>query len=241
MNHSGKGSTQPSFIQRVRRVFQHSSDSPASTLVPSPEIKDEQAEPAPAALSLEKTTSRRSNTIPQPPPPLGPGPLPSEADEALSGDAEEEFEYPEGGREAWTVVFGGWCGMVGGFSLMNSVGIIQAYVQENQLKNYTPSTVGWIFSIYLFFIFFGGLQIGPLFDRYGPKYLLIAGSVMMVTMWFTLAECTGSIVYHEYVHEITTDSQSRILALHPGPVYLRRHRVILTLHPLDGCHCPLVL
>jgi uncharacterized membrane protein len=200
MSHSGKGSTQPSFVQRLRSAFRRpqSSDSPTSTLVPSPEIKDEHAEPEPAALSLEKTTSRRSNTIPQPPPPLGPGPLPSEADEAQSGDDEEEFDYPEGGREAWLVVFGGWCGMVGGFSLMNSVGIIQAYVQENQLKNYTPSTVGWIFSIYLFFIFFGGLQIGPLFDRYGPRYLLIAGSVMMVTMWFTLAECTGSKAHHEH-------------------------------------------
>jgi MFS family permease len=40
--------------------------------------------------------------------------------------------------------------------------------------------VGWIFSVYVFLSFFGGLQVGPLFDLNGPRMLIIAGSFCLV-------------------------------------------------------------
>ena len=131
-------------------------------------------------------------TTPLPPPPLAPGPLPSNIENSpLAHTAEEEeIWYPEGGVKAYLVVFGGWCGMIGGFSLMNSVGVMQAYLSENQLRDYSASTIGWIFSIYLFFIFGTSLQIGPVFDAHGPFWLLLAGSIIMVVMFMALAECT---------------------------------------------------
>lgn len=191
MTTQNNGNSKPSLIQRIRETFSRTpSDSPASTLIPS--TSEEKDVDTPASADLEKTASRASNTLPLPPPPLGQGgPLPSDADEAPNAPGEPEvFFYPEGGRDAWLVVFGAFCGMIGGFSLMNSVGVIQDYVQQNQLRDYSPSTVGWIFSIYLFFIYFGGLQIGPVFDKYGPRWCMVAGSIIMVVMFFTLAEAT---------------------------------------------------
>jgi len=143
-------------------------------------------------LPEHDTSNPEKGTRPQPPLPLGPGPIPSDVENDSSSHAgeEEDIWYPEGGLKAYLVVLGGWCGMVGGFSLMNCVGVIQAYLQENQLREYSPSTVGWIFSIYLFFIFGASLQIGPVFDAHGPFWLLLAGSIIMVAMFMALAECT---------------------------------------------------
>lgn len=71
----------------------------------------------------------------------------------------EQF-YPEGGREAWLVVFGSFCAMVACFGIMNTIGTIQTYLASNQLKNYSEGQIGWIFGVYAFISFLGGIQIG---------------------------------------------------------------------------------
>lgn len=71
----------------------------------------------------------------------------------------EQF-YPEGGREAWLVVFGSFCGMVAAFGIMNTIGTFQTYLAANQLRNYSEGQIGWIFGVYVFTSFLGGIQIG---------------------------------------------------------------------------------
>jgi len=168
-------------------------DSSIATPIPSSsesESKD--------TLAEHDISNLEKGTRPLPPPPLGPATIPSNVENNPSAHTveEEELWYPEGGLQAYLVVLGGWCGMIGGFSLMNCVGVIQAYLQENQLRDYSPSTVGWIFSIYLFFIFGTSLQIGPVFDVHGPFWLLLAGSIIMVVMFMALAECTRMFYRH---------------------------------------------
>jgi hypothetical protein len=79
--------------------------------------------------------------------------------------------YPEGGREAWLVVFGSFAGMMASFGFMATIGVFQEYLTSHQLEKYSESTVGWIFSVYVFLSFFGGLQVGPVFDINGPRML----------------------------------------------------------------------
>ncbi|CAZ82643.1 unnamed protein product [Tuber melanosporum] len=88
--------------------------------------------------------------------------------------------YPEGGRKAWSVVLGSFCGMVASFGIMNTIGTFQAHLSEHQLSGYEEGHIGWIFSVYAFISFVGGIQIGPIFDCYGPKWLLVSGTVSMV-------------------------------------------------------------
>lgn len=71
----------------------------------------------------------------------------------------EQF-YPEGGREAWLVVFGSFCGMVAAFGIMNTIGPFQTYLAANQLRSYSEGQIGWIFGVYAFTSFLGGIQIG---------------------------------------------------------------------------------
>jgi len=99
--------------------------------------------------------------------------------------------YPEGGLRAWLVVLGCFSGMTACFGLMNSVGVFQAYLSVHQLSHLPPFTVGWIFSIYVFLAFFCGIQIGPVFDAKGPRWLVVGGTVCLVGGVLGVAESTG--------------------------------------------------
>lgn len=68
--------------------------------------------------------------------------------------------YPEGGWKAWSVVFGAWCAMIPSMGLLNSLGILHAWTSTHQLKDYSESSIGWIFGAYGFFLYFAGAQAG---------------------------------------------------------------------------------
>ncbi|KAK9477235.1 major facilitator superfamily domain-containing protein [Lipomyces japonicus] len=107
--------------------------------------------------------------------------------EKLSEDAQA---YPEGGLQAWLVVFGSWCAMFGAFGIWNSVGIFQAWLATHQLKDHTEGEISWIFSIFSFLFFFCGVQIGPIFDRYGLRVLVLCGSIGFVLSIMLFSICT---------------------------------------------------
>lgn len=88
------------------------------------------------------------------------------------------------------VVFGSFCGMVAALGIMNTVGIYESYLAENQLSNYSKGSIGWILSIYVFLSFGAGLVIGPVFDIHGPRWLLLAGSVLIILCVMLLGICT---------------------------------------------------
>lgn len=71
------------------------------------------------------------------------------------------------------------------------MGIFQAYIAEHMLSGYAESTIGWIFSLYTFLVFFCGVQVRPTFDAYGPKMLVLAGNILLIAMVFLLGLCTG--------------------------------------------------
>lgn len=99
--------------------------------------------------------------------------------------------YPEGGLRAWLVVLGSFSGMTASFGIMNTIGTFQAYLSTHQLASYSPSAVGWIFSIYVFLGFFCGVQIGPIFDAKGPRWIVVAGTVCLLAGTVGVAFSTG--------------------------------------------------
>ena len=106
--------------------------------------------------------------------------------------ASDEITYPEGGLRAYSVVFGSFCGMTASFGFMNTVGTFQAYLSTHQLAHYSSGSVGCIFSLYVFLAFFCGIQIGPIFDAKGPRWLVVAGTVCLVVGAIGVAESTGT-------------------------------------------------
>ncbi|KUI73513.1 Riboflavin transporter MCH5 [Cytospora mali] len=115
-----------------------------------------------------------------PPPPLfvvPSNPGPGQDLERHTSTATDRETYPEGGLQAWLVVLGAWLALVSSLGLMNTLATFQAYLTTHQLADYDDGTVGWIFSVYTFMVFFLGLYIGPLFDKYGPRWLILAGTI----------------------------------------------------------------
>ena len=116
-------------------------------------------------------------------------PIPIEKNQ--SPDQAEAHDFPEGGLRAWLVVLGSFSSMTASFGVLNSAGTFQVYLSMNQLAHESPSAVGWIFSLYAFLTFFCGVQIGPIFDAYGPRWLVFAGTVCLVGGMFSVAESTS--------------------------------------------------
>lgn len=98
--------------------------------------------------------------------------------------------YPEGGLDAWLVVLGSFLGLFASLGLLNSIGSFQAYLQTNQLKEYSSGSISWIFGMYAFLTFFGGVQVGPVFDAKGPRLLVFGGAVLVMIMVVTIGFCT---------------------------------------------------
>ena len=104
--------------------------------------------------------------------------------------SEEGYDIPDGSLQGWLCVFGSFMGFVGSLGLLNSIGTFQAYLEDNQLKNYGSGAIGWIFGMFTFMTFFGGIQIGPIFDARGPRMLVSLGSILIVAMTVGLGSCT---------------------------------------------------
>ena len=143
----------------------------------------------------EKSTLEVFNRVPLVPPGAPEAPIASEKtgqqDEAGPQDEADGDKYPEGGLRAWLVVLGAFSGMTASFGNLNSTGTFQAYVSTHQLAHESPGAIGWIFSLYAFLTFFCGVQIGPIFDAYGPRWLVFAGTVCLFAGMMGVAESTS--------------------------------------------------
>ena len=71
---------------------------------------------------------------------------------------------------------------------MNTQGTFQTYLSTHQLAYYSESSIGWIFGLYIFLCFFCGVQVGPIFDSKGPRWLIFAGSVCLIVSVLGIAE-----------------------------------------------------
>ncbi|CAG7924988.1 unnamed protein product [Penicillium olsonii] len=105
-------------------------------------------------------------------------------------DAEVSWAFPEGGREAWICLAGSVLMMFPSFGFQTAVGSVQDYISTHQLAAYGDRDVGWITAVLVFLTLFLGVQFGPMFDRYGPRILLVCGCLGNFLCYILLAECT---------------------------------------------------
>ncbi|KAF1964956.1 putative MFS monocarboxylate transporter [Bimuria novae-zelandiae CBS 107.79] len=94
--------------------------------------------------------------------------------------AQTSTEAPDGGLTAWSVVLAGWCAMFTSVGWNNTAGVFQTIYQTSLLPSYSPSAIGWIISLQSFLMFVSAPVTGKLFDSYGPRWIMAAGSVLQV-------------------------------------------------------------
>lgn len=104
-------------------------------------------------------------------------------------------DFPDGGTDAWLCVLGGFCALFCTFGLVNCVGVFLSYYVQGPLDGYGESSVAWITSMQIF-VQTGTTAIwGRMFDSYGPRYLLIGGTIVYV---FGLMMTSLSSQYYQF-------------------------------------------
>ncbi|KAH6653061.1 major facilitator superfamily transporter [Truncatella angustata] len=104
-------------------------------------------------------------------------------------------DFPDGGLDAWLTVLGGFCALFCTFGLVNCVGVFLSYYVQGPLSHYGESSVSWITSMQIF-IQTGTTAIwGRVFDNYGPRYLLLGGTIVYV---FGLMMTSLSSEYYQF-------------------------------------------
>ncbi|KAM7194391.1 riboflavin transporter MCH5 [Rhypophila sp. PSN 637] len=102
----------------------------------------------------------------------------TESQNPKTADDPSESPAPEGGLHAWLTVVGSFCITTAVYGLSNSVGVIQPYWAQHQLASFSVHNIAWISGANIFLCLFLGVQFGPWFDRFGPRWLLAVGSLI---------------------------------------------------------------
>ncbi|KAH9831436.1 MFS general substrate transporter [Rhodofomes roseus] len=102
----------------------------------------------------------------------------------------------EGGVEGWLTVLGAFLLLFCSFGQLNAFGTFQAYYADHQLKHMSPSAISWIGSLQLWIFFFSGGFIGRLFDEYGPRVLMLPGTLLLV---LSIMITSVSSSYYEFL------------------------------------------
>ncbi|KAK0723929.1 major facilitator superfamily domain-containing protein [Apiosordaria backusii] len=104
---------------------------------------------------------------------------PESSPDPNDGDGDNDDQYPEGGFRAWLVVFGSWLALFASLGLMNVMATFDTYLSARHLVDHEPGSVGLMVSLYTVLSFMLGIYVGPIFDKYGPRWPIMGGSVCL--------------------------------------------------------------
>ncbi|KAH7876449.1 major facilitator superfamily domain-containing protein [Lentinula edodes] len=102
---------------------------------------------------------------------------------------QNDLEPPDGGLQAWLVVFGAMCSTFTTFGYVNAWGVFQEYYQRSVLSHSSPSDIAWIGSIQYALVFLPGLPVGRLFDLGYFRSVFIPASALLILATFLIPEC----------------------------------------------------
>ncbi|KAL7927850.1 MFS general substrate transporter [Trichoderma austrokoningii] len=119
----------------------------------------------------------------------------SEETKAVEEPVVADSGIPDGGFRAWLVVVGGFLDFAIAFGLVNSFGTFQARY-ETQWTWLSTSTITWIGSVQLFILFLGGAVVGPIFDKYGSRALMLSGTGVCLLSFICSSFATH---YYQYL------------------------------------------
>ncbi|KAH7303657.1 major facilitator superfamily domain-containing protein [Stachybotrys elegans] len=141
--------------------------------------------------SANNSDAEKRGGQPDPAPPNG-----TDTTELAAVAPKAPEEPVDGGTAAWLTLLGAWCCSFCSPGWINSVGSFQEYYANGPLDNYSSSTIAWIPSLQVFFLFGLGPIVGRLYDLYGPKPLLIGGSLLHV---FGLMMASLARTYYQFL------------------------------------------
>ncbi|KAJ6115263.1 hypothetical protein N7486_001041 [Penicillium sp. IBT 16267x] len=100
---------------------------------------------------------------------------------------EPENEYT---ARAWLVILGAFTCIFCTVGFLNSFGVFEAYYATAQLAQESQSTIGWLGALAMFFLFAISTGAGAMVDIFGPKLMILTGSVGTVFAVMMTSLCT---------------------------------------------------
>ncbi|KAF5337677.1 hypothetical protein D9758_013004 [Tetrapyrgos nigripes] len=111
----------------------------------------------------------------------------------------EAIECPDGGLEAWLVIFGCFLANFATWGVINSYGVFHDYYATVLLPNSSSSTISLIGALQLFFLYGFSPIVGRIFDLYGSRILLPLGSVITVISLMLVSLCQVNQTYQFFL------------------------------------------
>ncbi|CAH0015015.1 unnamed protein product [Clonostachys rhizophaga] len=87
----------------------------------------------------------------------------------------------------WTTLLGGFLSLVATGGIGNATGLVQTYWENNQLRDFSSRDIGWIAGTNICLSLFLPVLSGPVYDRYGPLWLMVGGSASFVVGVFVMS------------------------------------------------------
>ncbi|KAK4248859.1 major facilitator superfamily domain-containing protein [Corynascus novoguineensis] len=100
----------------------------------------------------------------------------------------------DGGTRAWLAVFGCWLALFASLGFMNVLATFRAYLTTTGTVHLSPGTIGGVIFGYASLSFLVGIYVGPLFDKYGPKWLILGGTVSLVASLLLASVGTATVL-----------------------------------------------
>ncbi|KAI0768212.1 major facilitator superfamily domain-containing protein [Trametes elegans] len=114
----------------------------------------------------------------------------------------QEAEYvPDGGKDAWVVVVGSSLALFASAGMINAYGTFQDYYEATLLPSSPSSSISLIGSLQVFFLYLLGTFTGRIFDAYGTKYLIPAGSFICVFSMMMVSLCQKDQAYQLFLSQ----------------------------------------
>ncbi|KAK4236299.1 major facilitator superfamily domain-containing protein [Achaetomium macrosporum] len=100
-------------------------------------------------------------------------------------------DYPEGEIRGWLVVLGCWLGLFASLGFMQILATSQAYLTTTPSIHVGPHALGGAIFGYASLSLLLGVYVGPLFDSYGPRWLILGGTACLVASLLLVSVSTA--------------------------------------------------
>ncbi|KAF5377386.1 hypothetical protein D9757_009705 [Collybiopsis confluens] len=123
---------------------------------------------------------------------------------------------PDGGREAWSTVFGTTLVAFGTFGMVNAYGAFADFYNEEYLTNYSATIISMVGAVQVFVMYFLAGTSGAVFDSIGPRYLIPGSGIVVTLAMFMLSITKPQHIYQQFLSQSVLFSLGATLSFFPS-------------------------
>ncbi|KAH7921639.1 MFS general substrate transporter [Leucogyrophana mollusca] len=125
-------------------------------------------------------------------------------------------EPPDGGFDAWVSVFGCFLVYFCTLGLINAFGEFNVFYTNDYLSNYPATLISMIGALQVFVLYLLGAWVGPLFDAFGPRYLIPLSGLVVVFALCMLSITQPHHIWQQYLAQAVLLNGAAAFSFYPS-------------------------